>query len=59
MNNARRQQLRKWLENVENIKSACLDSSITKKVKTHKYRSATKFFNEYKINKPEQPFPFY
>ena len=44
---------------VENIKSDCLDSSITKKVKTHKYRSATKFFNEYKINKPEQPFPFY
>ena len=44
---------------IENIETDCLDSSITKKVKTHKYRSATKFFNEYKINKPEQPFPFY
>ncbi|MBR6804975.1 MAG: hypothetical protein IKM47_00385, partial [Bacteroidaceae bacterium] len=41
---------------IENIETDCLDSLITKKVKTHKYRSATKFFNEYKISRPTQPY---
>ena len=41
---------------IENIETDCLDSSITKKVQTSKYRSATRFFNEYKSQKYSHPF---
>ena len=41
---------------IENIETDCLDSSITKKVQTSKYRLATRFFNEYKSQKYSHPF---
>ena len=44
---------------IESMETDCLDSSIVTKVQTPKYRSATRFFNEYKLKKLPQVSPLW